>query len=551
MPAPKTKPASTQPELLHLDAKLGPMVNLFTLVAALWCLFLLAAWVPQYLTWPWYNDNDHFAMLAQLWDTGRLPYRDFFSMQFPGEIYLYYLLGKLFGWGNTVAYYAFDAALVVAFGALLAAWSVKRFRTPLPGLIGFASFEYYYMAENFTVAGQRDWHAAFFAVAGLVLMEWRGGKWAKILGALSYAVGLSFRPQMVLLAPAFLLAIDADARARNATLAERARAIVAWFALIGAFLALAFLPLLYNGILGDFIRSIRYLQPGASGYSTLTGPIFLKRVYELFLQTRFNAIPILIFLTLWRVPRLTRASAFIALAAVLGVLFYGPISPNQYSNHAIAPMAALAFATAILAKIILDVAAEAPSAKLAALVLLLFLVAGKEPVFASLNGTFYSDKIVTHPDYVETSKQRHDYGSLGAIPILKSGAMPEQDPPGRRPSNIYAWRDYRAAILYLRSLDPSLTLENMIGDGDLAYNGVVPRLPALPADIFSIQAFSHTEPPCAKALESLDKTLVLWSPRAPHEKHPLIAEVVARLYEQQAKFGEIEVWRKKLTAKPH
>ncbi|MGZ6074628.1 MAG: hypothetical protein ACXWOA_12265, partial [Isosphaeraceae bacterium] len=105
-------------------------------LVALWCAFLVLTWLPSYLTWPWQNDSEHFAMLAQLWDSGKLPYRDMFSTQFPGEIYIHYLLGKAFGWGNTAAYYAFDAALVIVFGILLVAWGRRRNGALLPGLIG-------------------------------------------------------------------------------------------------------------------------------------------------------------------------------------------------------------------------------------------------------------------------------------------------------------------------------------------------------------------------------------------------------------------------------
>src|SRR4051812_37076970 len=86
-----------------------------TPLVALWCAVLLGTWLPTYLTWPWSNDYDHFAMMAQLWDAGGKPYRDIFSFQFPGELYLFWGLGRAFGPNNTVAYYAYDAALVVAF----------------------------------------------------------------------------------------------------------------------------------------------------------------------------------------------------------------------------------------------------------------------------------------------------------------------------------------------------------------------------------------------------------------------------------------------------
>ncbi len=53
----------------------------------------LATWVPHYLFWPWYRDSDTFAILAQSWDAGILPYRDIRGYNFPGAIYLFWCSG--------------------------------------------------------------------------------------------------------------------------------------------------------------------------------------------------------------------------------------------------------------------------------------------------------------------------------------------------------------------------------------------------------------------------------------------------------------------------
>ena len=84
----------------------GPLTAALLLLA----LGQLASWVPHYLTWPWFADEDVFATAAQGWDSGVLPYRDLRGNNFPGTTYLFWGLGKAFGWGNTVAFYAFDAA---------------------------------------------------------------------------------------------------------------------------------------------------------------------------------------------------------------------------------------------------------------------------------------------------------------------------------------------------------------------------------------------------------------------------------------------------------
>jgi hypothetical protein len=521
----------------------------FAPALAIWCGLLLARWIPQYLTWPWFGDHGHFAVLAQLWDSGRLPYRDYYTMQFPGEIYLFWVVGKLFGWGNTVAFWAVDAGFVVAFGALLVAWSVRRLGGALPGLVGFMSFLSYYLGLDYQVAGQRDWHAAFFAMSGLILLDWRGGPWSKLVGALSFAVGMAFRPQIVVLAPALVLILDADARARGASAWRRVSAVVGWSAVIGLGLAAAFLPLAAAGNLDDFLRCLHDLKPGASGYSKFSPFEFLSRLIAKLFEIRFVVVPLLTLLLLGRSARPTRLTALIFLVAVAGSLFYGPISPQQFHNHDIPVMAALAIATALLARMIEEVSANSRTLGTVCLILLVLFV-GKKPLFATLTGFYYEDLVLAPHTNERLNVPRWDYGSLDALSILRTGGLPERCPPGRRPTYSYRWEDYRAAILYLRGLDPAVHVDSMLGDIDLAFNGVIRRLPALPADIYSIQAFRHTEAACALALEQRDDTVVLFRRDADHSLHPEIAKVVERLYEPRKTFGPIELWFKKAAKAP-
>ena len=59
-----------------------------------------------------------------------LPYRDIRGYNFPGSIYLHWVLGKIFGWGCTWASYAVDAASLLLLGAMLAAWSRRLLGSP-------------------------------------------------------------------------------------------------------------------------------------------------------------------------------------------------------------------------------------------------------------------------------------------------------------------------------------------------------------------------------------------------------------------------------------
>src|SRR5829696_4087713 len=122
-----SSPARTAPDL-DAGERLAAWALRGPLTAALCglCAFQLSTWIPHYLTWPFWADHDVFATIAQGWDDGRLPYRDLYCNNFPGTVYLFWALGKAFGWGRTLPFYAVDAALVVALGALLIGWSRRR-----------------------------------------------------------------------------------------------------------------------------------------------------------------------------------------------------------------------------------------------------------------------------------------------------------------------------------------------------------------------------------------------------------------------------------------
>ena len=101
------------------------------------CVVILAGWIPHYLTWMMSRDDDTFAVLAQSWDSGILPYRDIRAYNFPGQIYLFWALGKTFGWGCPVAVRGFDALCVVVAGMVMVGWSRARLAGVVPGLIGY------------------------------------------------------------------------------------------------------------------------------------------------------------------------------------------------------------------------------------------------------------------------------------------------------------------------------------------------------------------------------------------------------------------------------
>src|SRR6516225_12389379 len=120
-----------------------------SIVVAGTCLAYLATWLPHYVLWPWARDADTFATLAQSWDEGIRPYRDIRGYNFPGAIYLFWLVGKTFGWGRTWALYAFDASALILFGVIASAWSRRCLGRMLPGLVSSFLFLTYYLHLDF------------------------------------------------------------------------------------------------------------------------------------------------------------------------------------------------------------------------------------------------------------------------------------------------------------------------------------------------------------------------------------------------------------------
>ena len=221
------------------------------------CGGFLAAWVPHYLTWPWSRDEDTFSVLAMSWDRGILPYRDIKAYNFPGETYVFWLLGKVFGWGQTTSFYAFDSGCVVLLGIVLVCWSRRKLGGAVPGLIGYLAFLKFYLSQPFETTGERDWHVAFLVAMGLMLPQSWPGRWSRLASALTTAMALAIRPHAVLFLPALVSAITEPWPASGTSRSARARTVIDWAGWAGVFVLVAFAPVMLAGITDDWIRGLR------------------------------------------------------------------------------------------------------------------------------------------------------------------------------------------------------------------------------------------------------------------------------------------------------
>jgi hypothetical protein len=512
----------------------GPLAIAFLLL----CGVQIATWLPHYLTWPWFADHDVFATLALGWEHGQLPYRDLAGNNFPGTIYLFWILGKVFGWGRTVPLYALDAASVLIFGASLVIWSRRRFGRTLPGVVGWAVFLSYYLGLGFDRAAQRDWHGPFFLVEGLLLVDAFPGRFTFWFSAVTTAIAFAIRPQTVVFLPALLLALAHGMRREPGVSARRtARALVGWSLLVIVLVAVAFSPLWLAGVWDDFLRSLRVTFYGSRYNKTGTGSFF-KQLLLQSLHLEYDLVPLGIVLLAPLADPGRRQVARVWLLAYLGAWLYKPLSPVPfpYLDHPITLLWAINIG--ILVELIASTRIAPPSLRLVAVLLAARLGVHAKPAMCSF-----------------------DYARRG-IEALRRGEDSDQSPLGMHlwvPVNpnetAYPWQDFRETVAYLRArTTPDTQVANLLHVVP-ALNGSIGRTTPLPAESLAwLGVRPEDEPAFAAGLEHASaSSVVVWTPEkgkfvdlwSHFDQVRRLAPMIRKFYEPTARFGDVEVWRRK------
>jgi hypothetical protein len=530
---PEVAPAGT--ELLADWLLRGPLsIVMVSLIAA-----QLLTWIPHYLNWPWFADHDVFATLAQGWEEGLLPYRDLAGNNFPGTVYLFWFLGKTWGWGRMLPFYAVDAGFVVLLGAVMLAWSHRRFGRVLPGAIGYAAFLSYYLSLDYSRAGQRDWHGPFFLMLGLLFADGWPGRASRLFAALAAAVGFVFRPQVVLLFPALALAVAQGiwtARVPGKPVARTARGLVVWGMLLAGFVVLAFAPIMAAGLIGDFLRGIRLTFYG-SRYNLVGLHTFSVQMLLQSLHLEFVIVPALLLLFTARTDPATRGAIRVGLTALAGAWLYKPLSPVPYPYLSHPLTLVWSMNVVLLVGVLARPEWGSASHRLAAVGLAIGLAIHLKPENCSVQAA----RLAFHE-------------------IPRGMMMPTQPPPGYPEITLdasaqpYPWKDYAATLEYLRrETRPDERVANLLRIVP-ALTGPSGRLPALPAESLAwLLVKPDDEPRFHQALEEATGGIVVWSPREidGSEGQRLagvvkrLAPLVRRRYVPIARFGEIEIWRSK------
>jgi hypothetical protein len=478
-----------------------------------------ASWLPHYLTWPLYADHDVFATVARSWDAGSLPYRDALCNNLPATIYVFFLLGKAFGWGNTVAFFGFDAALVLAFGTLLITWGRVRLGSWLAGLVGVAIFFAYYFDLTYALASQRDWHACAFALGGLMVLQLVHGRGRLYSSVALMAIALLFRPQAVVFIPTYLYAVS---------IAAGPRAVAGWCAALGLSVLVGISPLLIQGLLGDLLTSLRLTAPGSS-YNRTTAASFAIELVKQANELRNIIVPVALLLMMPAAPgRKTLLRTW--LLATAGAFAYKPMSPfpHVYLDHPL--QVVLAIDAALVVALLFE---RTHLSNVVRLVAVLFVLA---------------PSVSIKPRFCNPG------GSVQALATLRRGVLPEAEPNGYRPTPglpaaaYYPWEDYRSMLLWLDlNTRPATRVANMLKEVP-AITGPTGRLSAFPAESIAWLKMVRAadEARFAEELDRASDVVVVWVPDEvglnPNFQTPLLDEVVRRRFHLASRFGSIEVW---------
>jgi hypothetical protein len=428
-------------------------------------------------------------------------------------------------------------------------WSRRRYGRVLPGLIGLNIFLTYYLSQDNAVAGQRDWHGAFFATAGFFALDLLSGRAGRIVSGLAVGAALSIRPQFILVVPGMLLALGIASRGAGEHI-RPGRTILAWAEwgiAAGLMFLVAFLPLMADGLLPDFIRCIRSISYGAG----LTPSVGLR-------ASRFarNLVdrPELPFtlLALMAVTRRGLGTGWGETGTIvllqLSMLGFAVLSPINHAYYQIPVTAYFAIVCAHFSGLLL-LGRPATATATACLILLIGLTAGVLPTHIIFKPTIiHRSEPATAGGLEVVASEKSSWPRIAMRYYLR-GRSPTLVNYGRHETiDRYPWEDYRATIEYLRrSTTPETPVANLLLDCNTAVTGAIPRISPLPCDSVGLCSFPSLIQGDLDALRSTVGCVVVWDPGLSEGRWTELAplfDVVRERYHPEARFGNIEVWRR-------
>jgi hypothetical protein len=514
---------ANDPQSLNGDRRFSGRAIAFFFTAII--IVLVAPWAPLYVQWPRWSDHEHFASLAFGWSHGLLPYRDFININFPGEVYLFWVLGHVCGWSAEWSIYAFDLACLAAFAGFLLVWSKRVAGDYVAGLGVLATYLSYYTTLSYFHAAQRDSHTALLAlVCALIPMGWHGRRAALVTG-LVFAVALVVRPHVIAFAPAVALslALSGPGAIQWRGVGETARS---WSYAVAAALVttgVLWLPILVSGLWPDFLDAMRlnlyghFTDLGGNGRPS---PMTLLR--EVFWAKSFIGVSLVIsgcgIVAPWARWRSIWA---VTLATQLGGIVYIWLHPARHNYLEQPLMAAWALGLGLF---VAEICAAGFTRSWTITLAIVLTIAFQYPR-AQYNGSV-------------RLALRSLMGKASRIDTWRrQAAGPWSDVP---------WEDYVAARDWIgANTSPETRIANAAWGINLASN--LGRLPALPIEIPWLWYHRDSEPRIREALKADRDIVLVWFPdtfRMQIGEFPELLAVIQDDYEPVARLGRIELRRR-------
>jgi hypothetical protein len=234
----------------------------------------------------------------------------------------------------------------------------------------------------------------------------------------------------------------------------------------------------------------------------------------------------------------SRRTAATWLIAYAGALVYAALGPrgNAYLNHPVT--LTWSVLGGVLAGMVVANEGAKPASGLSLAVVLLVVSTGVtlRPAFADRGRALAALR-----GRIENSgRPPLGYTSGGLLSSTNSYTAP------------YQWGDYAAVLDYLKTLPPDTRVANALY-GAPAITGPSGRLPAFPAESIAWLLIVNRadEPLFAEALRGARDSVVVWSPSEIRKRgNPVIPEIISIIrtyYEPDRQFGEIEVWRRRMS----
>ena len=298
--------------------------------------------------------------------------------------------------------------------------------------------------------------------------------------------------------------------------------------------AIVFLPLVLAGIADDFFRGFLVATRGvkAGGFSLRER---LGRLTEELSTTKFLAVSLATLILARSASKASLARILPWIVALAGAFGYRVLHPTPHDYLWQPLMLFWSLNLVLLTGLVLNATGSRSALKLAAVALLLMVAVPERPLYCN-------------PQLSIAAVQGLLKGeTVGGMP---SGCVVKYQKVGVA---NHPWQDYTRLLNYLRNeTRPETRVANALRSA-AAINGPSGRISPYSAETGLLWAWSIDSTYQDKYIHDLENaknSVVVWIPREADETnqiHPtdFLKSTIIKHYELAAKFGEIEVWKRK------